>query len=174
MSPAVYITLEPLDESTVTKMQREYTMKLLACCCVLLSLLSLSGCGNPDNLSKIASAPKCFKEVFQRQPPPSVLNLQGEGTQYRSADIYLRFQASKPALMTLIGTRTHFISRKRFIDEVGNAGDPPAWWKPLSGKPTLFITSSTSLYDPSYSKGNAYLTYDPATQIVCVYSEALD
>lgn len=146
-------------------------MKIFACWCLLLCLPILSGCGDAE---RIGSASECFQDVFQQPPPSGVSHLQGEGDAYRSADIYLRFQVSKPVFLKLLGNKVHFVTRKGFNDGLGSGGNPPDWWRPLAQNPTVFATSSTGLRDPSYSQGNAYVSYDPVTQTAYVYSLAWD
>lgn len=137
----------------------------------LLPVLMLSGCG----LSVNSGGPlNCFQDVFQKSAPVSVSDLQGNRTGYRDETIYLRFRASKPVFLSLIGTRVHFVSGSAFSSYLGQGGAPPEWWHPRDGNPTIFVTNSSTLRDPSFSQGKACASYDSVTQIAYVYSYAWD
>ncbi len=138
-------------------------------CLPLMFALMLSGCG----LSvESGSAQNCFKDVFQQPVPAGVSSLQGSRDGYRDETVYLRFRASQPVLLKLVGPQVHFVSRG--FGGLEGGGNPPAWWHPTAGNPTMFAATTSALRDPSFAQGKAYMTYDPKTQIASVYSYGWD
>ncbi len=147
---------------------RRCTLKLLICSCVLFCACFLSGCSNSMSAG---SASDCFQKVFHRLPPPTVLNLRGEGHYEDDGDvIFLSFNTSKHALFTMVQTHPQHISRLWFIHAT-TVRKSPSWWKPLSGNPKIFIRSA-KLRDNDIGGGAGYIACDPINQTVSVYSYA--
>jgi hypothetical protein len=139
-------------------------MKAYAYCCLLFSVVT-TGCST----STLDSAPDCFQAVFHRPLPATAHNLRAEGHYYDDTQaVWLRFSISQPALLGIIQTHPQYISRQWFIS-AAIAPASPAWWKPLSGKPKIFIRS-TKLHDNEIDGGTGYIAYDPASQVAYVYS----
>lgn len=129
-----------------------------------------------NSIERFPSPEECYRVTFGMGPGHSVSGLQGEGRAFRdSGHCYLRFRITEPDLTSLLGGQFRTIAREEFIAETAGAalfGPAPAWWTPLSGKPTTFMRSEG--FHPSFSRGRAFLSYDAGTQIVHLYWDGLD
>jgi len=141
--------------------------------CILLMIICSAGC---VDISKYPTPESTYEVTFGTLPPTTISGLQGEGSAFRdSGYAYLKFKVSQKVLMTLIGSSFAPISRTQFSSRTSNGaikGPTPRWWTPLAGKPTLFMESKA--FHPSFSSGEAFLSYDAATQVVCFYWDGSD
>ena len=88
---------------------------------------------------------------------------------------YLRFKTSRARLNGLIGPSFEPIAADPFesnISGAGIAGPTPPWWKPPAGTPIVFLRSSG--FHPGFTRGQALVSYDPASQVTHVYPDGLD
>lgn len=133
---------------------------------VLIIPIFMSGCSTDTN-----NAGVCFQETFQKAPDGAVSELVGYADGYRDWDsYYLRFRIALPNCKKLIGSTFFKITQKTFTD--GVQGPIPKWWKPAYNPGTLYMESSK--FHPGHSTGDAYLCYDPSTQIVYFCWTGLD
>lgn len=134
-----------------------------ACAALGLSL----GC-DPEAVS---SSNTCFVATFGSPPGSQVRNLQAYGNEGRDdAWYWLSFQCPPLELHRLIGKTFKNISAQRYQDKMRHNFTPPAWWKPCSNPPCVFMESSGFHgFNPTYSEGNAYISYDPSSKVAWVF-----
>lgn len=128
------------------------------------------------SIERFASPQECYRVTFGMEPGPAVSDLQGQGRAYRdSGHCYLRFRVPKPVLTSLLDGEFRTIDRDEFITWTEGAalfGPTPVWWSPLADSPSVFMRSET--FHPSFSQGEAFLSYDDDAQIVHLYWAGLD
>ncbi len=156
---------------SIWSMQLNATSKRRAC--MLIMILCASGC---VDIEKIHSGDSCYEATFGTSPPTTISSLHGEGRAFRdSGHAYLKFEVPKKVLMALIGSHFSPITRTEFTDRTSNAGitgPTPTWWTPFAGSPSLFMESNT--FHPTFFSGEAFLSYDVTTQVVCFYWDGVD
>jgi hypothetical protein len=139
---------------------------------VLIALVS-SGCGS---LEEYGSPVEVFEATFGVKPPPSIKGLQAYGRAFAdNSTCYLRFQVPRPQLNGLLGPTFMALTHGEFESRIAGAGifgPTPAWWLPLAGTPTIFLTSGA--LHPGFTQGQALVSYDPTSQVVHVYWDGMD
>lgn len=138
--------------------------------CVWIACLSaLSGCAI-GGIDQYPTADVCFQATFNHSPGLGIRNLQCEGKSFRDSDFaYLRFTASLTEFKRLMHGIPS-VSRGQFESAQHGFGPVPSWWKPLDGSPMVFLQSEN--YKKEFQVSCAYVTYDPSTQVVCMYWDA--
>jgi hypothetical protein len=58
------------------------------------------------------------------------------------------------------------------MENAGIVGPTPSWWTPLAGSTTEFMNSAS--FHPGFGSGQAYVSYDDSTHVVCLYWDGVD
>jgi len=148
-------------------------MKTYICLSAIVVAI-LPGCG--IDLETSRNPEYAFERTFGTKPPPAVGALQGEISGFRDwGTCYLRFKCFQSYFYTLAGTSFNTIPRNDFVAETSNAGisgPTPVWWTPLPAVGGVFLKSTT--FHPTFSRGTAFASYDPATGVAHFYWNGSD
>ena len=139
---------------------------------ILAALLIPLGCGD---LEAFPGPEYAFEATFGTFPGPTITTLVGEGRAFRdSGHVYLKFQVPQATFRTMIGGGFTPLSADAFARKTtGGAisGPSPPWWTPLPGSTVLLESTS---FHPTFSGGEAFAAYDPATSTACLYWSGID
>jgi hypothetical protein len=148
-------------------------MKANSGAAILLIALLTSGCGR---LEEYGSPAEVFEVTFGVKPAPSILGFQAYGRAFAdNSACYLRFQVPRAQLNGRLGATFKTLTLGEFESRIAGAqisGPTPAWWLPLAGTPTVFLTSAA--FHPGFTQGQALVSYDPSSQVVHCYWDGMD
>ncbi|AMV35834.1 hypothetical protein [Planctomyces sp. SH-PL62] len=130
------------------------------------------GCGD---LEAYPGPEYAFQATFGAFPSSSVRNLQGEGRAFRdSGHVYLKFEVPQGTLQAMLGGGFTPLSAEAFAKETTGAaiyGPRPGWWMPLPGSTVLL---ESKRFHPTFSTGEAFAAYEPATSTAYLYWSGMD
>lgn len=147
--------------------------RLKTLCLAGIAAFSLTGCSDMEDYANPEAA---FRATFGVPSSAAISGLQGCGTSVRDSSFcYLRFQAHFADVRELVGgsfSPITFADFKRRTSGAKISAPRPTWWAPPVGGTTQFYTSSA--FHPSFTRGKAFLAYDPSAEVAYLYWDGND